>query len=146
MPTILKNLTVPTDEELRDDTMYLRDWKAYRSIFVECPNRKLSRKAQAEFLSVILAHVDHRSVYYSDGQPYELPEFDDVFPECEHYRAFSDYTKTDSSGLIYQYKVKETQRIRHFWILAQLYDEFQNNINLDSIDYYSTQHGAGSHA
>lgn len=133
MRTLIMHLVVPTDSELRDEDNYRRNWQAYCLRFIDCPHCKLSRKVQAEFLSVALAFIDHRSITYSDGRPYHLPEFDEVFKESKDYRAFSDYTRADDSGLRYDSQPRDVERLRFFWILMSVYDDIHGDIDLGYI-------------
>lgn len=96
---------VATDAELLSDHYYRRLWMAVRNIGI-------SRRDWLDELSDAFLEADARvRIIYRSGDPYRLPEIDEVFP-CPEMRWLSDYLKSDPSGLKPASRSRAVERLR----------------------------------
>tara|TARA_R110002110_G_scaffold170753_3_gene372912 strand:- start:880 stop:1263 length:384 start_codon:yes stop_codon:yes gene_type:complete len=96
---------VATDAELLSEHYYQRLWLAVR-------NQPLHRREWLDELSDTFRDSDPRvALQMRSGEPFELPEIDDVFPDMD-MRWLSDYLRADPSGQKPKIRSPKLDRLR----------------------------------
>ena len=78
-------------------TAELRNPHYYRKLWIAARNLDIPRRAWLDVLADCFRDAEHHIVYTS-GEPFELPDIDELFGDDPDGRWFSYYLKSDPSG------------------------------------------------
>ena len=102
---------IESDEVLLSDNHYYNLWRLLNDLIDLPPRREMPN-------DMTLAFMEHYGrLYMRNGEPYELPDVDDIFPDA-HWRWFSYYLEATEDGLLPRRKSRKVERLRllNLWL------------------------------